>query len=187
VKTVLRHCRIRFSLVSVAYLAIPIPPIISPDLLICRTMPKLCPNVQKWASQDRMEPHSVGVQLFVNEESTRFNILAIGTQNPPIARSWGFDPPSRHQQKTKDLDGLNMGCFSGWPGGCGRVAVSHRQLVIWRQIGVSGRHGGGERSRANDERIKNGKKLAPYGNSNSLHRKNMRTCKIEGSICIEKE
>jgi hypothetical protein len=109
------------------------------------------------------------------------------TQNPPIARSWGFDPPSRHQQKTKDLDGLNMGCFSGWPGGCGRVAVSHRQLVIWRQIGVSGRHGGGERSRANDERIKNGKKLAPYGNSNSLHRKNMRTCKIEGSICIEKE
>src|ERR1700683_4025805 len=28
------------------------------------------------------------------------------TQNPPIARSWGFDPPSRHQDKNVYSNGL---------------------------------------------------------------------------------
>jgi hypothetical protein len=32
-----------------------------------------------------------------------------------------------------------------------------------------------------------GGQLSESRNRNSLHRKNMRTCKIEGSICIEKE
>ena len=31
-----------------------------------------------------------------------------GTQNPPIARSWGFDPPSRHHSKIFKTYNLNV-------------------------------------------------------------------------------
>jgi hypothetical protein len=40
------------------------------------------------------------------------------TQNPPTARSWGFDPPSRHQQN-KELK-LN------WP-----LEIGEAKIVWW--------------------------------------------------------
>ena len=40
------------------------------------------------------------------------------TQNPPIARSWGFDPPSRHQQ-SKEFK-LN------WP-----LKIGEAKIVWW--------------------------------------------------------
>ena len=45
---------------------------------------------------------SVAMKRFMRLRAMLCDILQkrqIGTQNPPTARSWGFDPPSRHQIK----------------------------------------------------------------------------------------
>ena len=91
------------------------------------------------------------------------------TQNPPIARSWGFDPPSRHQDNKRLIakmpdsasraflvGGCFGGCsffafrlFGGWWlfGGRSRDPFDHRKFVGWGQVAVTGRHRDGLVSR----------------------------------------
>ena len=82
--------------------------------------------------------------------------------------SWGFDPPSRHQQNkglsSKKATISRVAVFAWWLfwwllgfpvavavipvavlGGCscGRDSVNYRQFVVCRQVSVPGRHGNG--------------------------------------------
>jgi hypothetical protein len=60
-----------------------------------------------------------GGQVFHSVNVMRIHALTCGllqdsgiwTQNPPIARSWGFDPPSRHQISSFRMCSLRSAVF----------------------------------------------------------------------------
>ena len=70
---------------------------------LCRCADLRDPRTQRWGmSFPRVRPLGVRVKLAVRPSPGWRNWQTQRTQNPPIFGSWGFDPPSRHQQ-TKEL------------------------------------------------------------------------------------
>jgi hypothetical protein len=61
------------------------------------------------SNEARQRGHSVDQLQLLQETMTSTepgwrNWQTQRTQNPPIARSWGFDPPSRHQDNPNKIN-----------------------------------------------------------------------------------